>query len=83
MRDGRSLSTYVPYRKGTVQNPASTEEFLAKFNSLAGSVLGEAERSDVIRTVDKLDGLSSLRPLTELIGGSPRFAKAASPRAAG
>ena len=81
-KDGRSTSLYVPYRKGTVQNPASTEEFLAKFNSLAGSVLDEAERAEVIRTVDKLDGLSSLRQLTDLIGGSPRFAKAASPRAA-
>jgi 2-methylcitrate dehydratase PrpD len=74
-KDGRMLSRYIQYRKGTLQNPATREEFVAKFNSLAGSVLSAAERTEVIRTVEQVEELRTLRPLVHLIGGTPRFAE--------
>jgi len=67
MADGRKHVAQVDYPKGSVQNPMTDDEFRAKFESLAGPVLGEkrAERlADAVQHVERLANVRSLMKLT-------------------
>ncbi len=65
--DGRRFTSQVDYPKGSIQNPMSDDELLAKFQSLAGPVLGarKAEAlADGAMNVEKTGNVAELMRLT-------------------
>ena len=69
LHDGRILSESVVAHHGDHRNPAPPDELREKFSFLAIDSLGEAGVLDVAETVGKLEGLSDIRELTELLRG--------------
>jgi 2-methylcitrate dehydratase PrpD len=67
LRDGRVLSQTTGVVRGDAANPASSEEVVAKFLSLAGERLGEPRAREVVETVGKADALDTVRSLTALL----------------
>ncbi|MDP4795955.1 MAG: MmgE/PrpD family protein, partial [Rhodospirillales bacterium] len=53
--DGRSFTETVTHRKGSPENPLSAEAVIAKFDTLAGGVLGAAGVAEVKQRVFALD----------------------------
>lgn len=53
--DGRSFTGTVTHRKGSPENPLSAEAVIAKFDTLAGGVLGAAGVAEVKQRVFALD----------------------------
>ena len=69
LHDGRILSESVVAHHGDHRNPAPPDELREKFSFLAIDSLGEAGVQDVAETVGRLEGLSDIRELTELLRG--------------
>ena len=67
LNDGRTLKAHVDYPKGDPENPASKTEIIAKFHSLTGKYLDKENREKIIRTVNRLDKLSNIAELADLI----------------
>ena len=61
--DGRSLESSVISQRGDATNPASREQFLGKFRSLAGPTLGD---EGVARAIDAAGRMETLENITEL-----------------
>ena len=61
--DGRSLESSVVSQRGDATNPASREQFLGKFRSLAGPTLGD---EGVARAIDAAGRMETLENITEL-----------------
>ena len=61
--DGRSLESSVVSQRGDATNPASGEQFLGKFRSLAGPTLGD---DGVARAIDAAGRMEALESITEL-----------------
>jgi len=57
---------------GTDARPASDEEIQAKFRRMAGTVLPADRVEQLIDTVNRLETLSTIRPLTGLLAVNPR-----------
>ncbi|MEO8259469.1 MAG: MmgE/PrpD family protein [Acidobacteriota bacterium] len=69
--DGRTVSHFTRHAPGTKENPLDTAGVNAKARSLMAPVLG-AERTDaLIRRVNALEDLKSVRELRPLLTGSP------------
>ena len=65
--DGRKFSSQVDYPKGSIQNSMSDDELRAKFESLAGPVIGEkrcAALADAAMNVEKIANIAHLMKLT-------------------
>ncbi len=65
--DGRRFTSQVDYPKGSIQNPMSDDELLAKFQSLAGPVLGArkaAALADNAMNVESIANVAALMKLT-------------------
>ena len=69
LHDGRILSESVVAHHGDHRNPAAPDELREKFSFLAIDSLGEAGVQGVGETVGKLEELSDIRELTELLRG--------------
>jgi 2-methylcitrate dehydratase PrpD len=54
-KNGEKVSHYVPFAKGTVDNPLSDAEMEAKYNSMAKIILGEAKSKELASLVWNLD----------------------------
>ncbi len=67
LKDGRTLTRYVPFPKGEPEAPMSREELERKFKSLAAVVLSEAAQDKVIDVIWNLDKHDSLDPLIEAL----------------
>jgi len=65
MKDGRCLSTRVEYPKD--KPPFGVSEVKAKFRDLASLTLTPERVEEVIRTVEKLDGLDDISELTGIL----------------
>jgi len=67
MRDGRQFSHEVEMPKGDPRNPVTEAETLAKFDALAGAVLGD-ERTRLLRSsLLETERITDLRPVLEMM----------------
>jgi 2-methylcitrate dehydratase PrpD len=57
----------VDYPKGDPENPASDEEIIAKFNSLTEPYFDKARREKIITMVNRLEALSDMAELANLV----------------
>jgi 2-methylcitrate dehydratase PrpD len=65
--NGVKITSQVDYPKGSIQNSMSDEELRAKFESLAGPVLGQtkcAALADAAMNVEKIANIADLMKLT-------------------
>jgi 2-methylcitrate dehydratase PrpD len=67
LRDGRTVSHFTHFAPGTKENPLSTEGVAAKARSLIAPVLGDERAEAVIRRINTLETLSSVRDLVALL----------------
>jgi len=67
LRDGRTVSHFTRFAPGTKENPIDTEAVAAKARSLIAPVLGEQRCEAVIRRINTLETLSSVRDLVALL----------------
>ena len=63
--DGRSLESSVVSQRGDATNPASREQLLGKFRSLAGPTLGDDGVARAIDTAGRMDRLENITELTD------------------
>jgi len=66
--DGRRHETEVLFRKGSDEEPMSTDELRRKFIGLAAPVLGEPQAAALAEAVDRLDRLADFDELSALLG---------------
>jgi len=64
--DGRSLESSVVSQRGDATNPASREDLLGKFRSLAGPTLGDEGVARAIDAAGRIDTLENITELTSL-----------------
>lgn len=67
LKDGRELSAYEPYPKGSPKNPMSKEELRTKFLRLTQDIIERKQAEHIIEIVDRLEKLNDLRDLTKLL----------------
>jgi 2-methylcitrate dehydratase PrpD len=63
LTDGTHLSQHVEAVRGTVENPMSRDELLAKCTDLISPVIGEAACSSLIEKVSRLETVKDIREL--------------------
>jgi 2-methylcitrate dehydratase PrpD len=67
LRDGRTVTHFMPHAPGTKENPMTTEEVNAKARSLMAPVLGKAATEEIIRRVNALETVKDVRELTPFL----------------
>jgi len=67
LRDGRMVSHFTRFAPGTKENALSTDGVAAKARSLIAPVLGDERCEGVIRRINTLETLSSVRDLVALL----------------
>ncbi len=73
LRDGRRVATRIEYASGEPENPVPRDGLVAKFNSLAGDVLGEARAASLAQRILRLEDEPDLRGIgAALRGASPQ-----------
>ena len=65
LRDTRTLESSVVSQRGDATNPASREQLLDKFRSLAGPTLGDAKVDWAIDAAGRIDALGNITELTD------------------
>ena len=65
--DGREFSKQIDYPKGDPRNPLTDQEVEEKFDALAEPVLSADRRNQIKETIWKLDKLSSITELMDLL----------------
>jgi 2-methylcitrate dehydratase PrpD len=63
LKDGRTVSHFMPHAPGTKENPMTTGEVNAKARSLMAPVLGKAATEEIIRRVNALEAVKDVREL--------------------
>ena len=66
LRDGRTVESQVDYPKGSIQNAMSAEEMRAKFDSLAGPVIGPKRSATLAEQVMNLEKVRDVSELMKL-----------------
>jgi 2-methylcitrate dehydratase PrpD len=77
MADGSVLKSFCEHPRGSFENPLSRAQIEDKFRTYANGVLPDARAEEVIAAVARLEELSSVRKLMELLRGNAVAAKAA------
>ncbi len=67
MNDGRTFTAHVDFPKGDPENPATKQEIVEKFHLLVKPFFDDARRKKIIETVDRLETLSSMAELADLV----------------
>jgi 2-methylcitrate dehydratase PrpD len=67
LNDGRKFQAHVDFPKGDPENPATREEILNKFNFLTDKFLDEKRRKKIIQTVNRLEEISNIGELADLV----------------
>jgi 2-methylcitrate dehydratase PrpD len=65
--DGRILQAHVDYPKGDPESPATREDILNKFHSLTEKYLNSERRKKIIDTVDRLEKVTNITQLADLV----------------
>ncbi len=68
LKSGRTLEIYQPHRKGSLANPATSEELLSKYRLLAGHVLDQPKIDRIADIVAELEAVEDVKPLITLLG---------------
>jgi len=63
LKDGRTVSHFMPHAPGTKENPMTTEEVNAKARTLLAPVLGAGPAEEIIRRVNALEAVKDVREL--------------------
>jgi 2-methylcitrate dehydratase PrpD len=77
MADGAVLKSFCHDPRGSFENPLSRAQIEDKFRAYAKGVLPDARAEEVIAMVGRLEELSSVRKLMDLLRGNAVAAKAA------
>jgi 2-methylcitrate dehydratase PrpD len=80
MKSGDEYVSQVDYPKGSIENPMSDDELRAKFESLAGPVLGDKRANALARQVQNVESCENIAELMKLTS-KPRAAGANSRKA--
>ena len=72
MDDGAIFSARCEHPLGAPENPLSRAQVEQKFRTYAAGVIDDARAAEVIAAVDRLEDLSSVRRLMDLLRGPPR-----------
>jgi 2-methylcitrate dehydratase PrpD len=72
MADGTTHTAQVDYPKGSIENAMSDAEIQAKFESLAGPVLGTARAAQIVDLVGAIEKCSDVGQLMRLTSASAR-----------
>jgi 2-methylcitrate dehydratase PrpD len=67
LKDGRTFQAHVDFPKGDPENPASPEEVLAKFHSMAEKFFDKGRREKIVQKVSRLEEVSNIRELGDLV----------------
>jgi 2-methylcitrate dehydratase PrpD len=67
LKDGRVFQAHVDFPKGDPENPATQEEILNKFHLLTEKFFDQKKREKIIATVDRLEKISSIGELADLV----------------
>ena len=67
LKDGRRLTNRVDYPKGSLQNPFSDEEVVAKFKSLSALTIGREKPVKILSLWEKLENLENMGMLGDLL----------------
>jgi len=67
LNDGRTFQAHVDFPKGDPENPASPEEILAKFHSMSEKFFDKGRREKIVQTVNRLEEVSNIRKLGDLV----------------
>ena len=66
-KDGKAYEERVNMPKGNPRNPFTDGELQERFRSLAGRVFPEDRTREIVRVVWRLEKVSNIRELTELM----------------
>ena len=66
LKDGRVLTSQIDYPKGSIQNPMNDDELRAKFDSLAGPVIGAKRAATLAEQVMELEKLKDVGAMMKL-----------------
>ncbi|MGH3757012.1 MmgE/PrpD family protein [Actinophytocola sp.] len=72
LADGRTVEAEEPYRKGSLRNPATRAEKLAKFHGLASAVLDDGRAEALVEALDRLDEVDDVTEIIPLLVGKER-----------
>jgi aconitate decarboxylase len=67
LRDGKEVSAAEPLPRSHWRYPLSRDEWVGKFRDNAARVLKDANIEKIVEVVDKLEDLSDVNTLTDLI----------------
>lgn len=67
LNNGRTYQAHVDYPKGDPENPATREEILNKFHLLTEKFFDQKKREKIIATVKRLEELSNIADLADLV----------------
>jgi 2-methylcitrate dehydratase PrpD len=77
MADGRTLTARCEHPRGSPENPLTRSQIEAKFRTYAKGVISDGAADEVVAAVTRLEDLSSLRKLMDLLRRSAQAARAA------
>jgi 2-methylcitrate dehydratase PrpD len=77
MADGGKFASFCEHPRGSFENPLTREQIEAKFRTYAKGAIADAHAEEVIASVSRLEELSSVRKLMDLLRGSAAKAQAA------
>jgi len=67
MQDGKKMEAQVDYPKGSLQNPMTEAERVAKFEGLSHKVLTKGQREAIIQKIAELEKAKSIKEFTSLL----------------
>jgi 2-methylcitrate dehydratase PrpD len=67
LKDGTELEEHVAVTHGTPADPLSQEEIDGKFHETAGTLVGEAQREEILGLCRRVETLSSVRELADAV----------------
>jgi 2-methylcitrate dehydratase PrpD len=70
MADGAKLTSFCEHPRGAYENPLTRQQIEDKFRTYAKGVLTDAHTEEVIATVARLEELSSVRKLMDMLRGT-------------
>ena len=70
MDDGAKLSSRCEHPRGSYENPLTRAQIEGKFRTYAKGVLSDAHAEEAIAAVNRLEDLSSVRRLMDMLRGT-------------
>jgi 2-methylcitrate dehydratase PrpD len=68
LRNGEELEETVNVSHGTPADPLSQDEIDGKFHETAGTLVGEAQRDEILGLCRRIEALPSVRELADAVG---------------